>query len=344
MLESELLAAVYAAPDDDRPRLVLQDYLLERDDPRGEWMVLQFKRASGLIEVHDAERERRLLARHGDAWLGELAHVVARRDRVFKKGFLSGCTVSFPSAEEKPQLIAHPAWRTIERLAGDLDLIFRPDLWMLSSLGPIQLEQVEALSKNKLPPKVDELRIAADYLFTDAAQEHMGRLEGLEQIRRLALAFDDKAGVTPRELRPVVVHRLLSSPLMQHIESLSLRRPVPLAFDPHDGWNVSPDLRSWLEVFRTLPALKTLDLLLSNSFTYRVERRSSGFALIVDLLTEFAAGHELDFRRGIAGDRARDFVEIRLRQWGTMLTHQENVFRALVSELPNSTWERAGAL
>ncbi len=41
----ELLAAAALAPDDDAPRLVLQDALLERKDPRGELLALQFKQA-----------------------------------------------------------------------------------------------------------------------------------------------------------------------------------------------------------------------------------------------------------------------------------------------------------
>jgi uncharacterized protein (TIGR02996 family) len=41
----ELLAAVYAAPDDDGPRLVLADVLLEAGDPWGELIALQCRRA-----------------------------------------------------------------------------------------------------------------------------------------------------------------------------------------------------------------------------------------------------------------------------------------------------------
>lgn len=343
-MESELLAAVYAAPDDDGARLVLQDYLLEKEDPRGEWMVLQFKRASGVIEVHEAERERRLLAQHGDAWLGELAPAVARRDRVFKKGFLSGGTVTFSGLDEKRKLIAHPAWRTVERLAGDVDLITRPELWLLSSIGPIAPDRVEPLAKRTLPPKVDELRIAVGSDFAESDQERIGRLAELDQIRRVRIEFDDTYFPTPLALQPSVFAALLSSRLIGHLESLSLRRRANGGPRTSDDPDDSLDLRSWLAIFRMLPALKTIHLVPSPSFGYRVERRASGFALIVDLLTEFAAGHPRDFRRGIVGERARDFVEIRLRQWGTVLTHHENVFQAFASELPNLRWERAGAL
>jgi uncharacterized protein (TIGR02996 family) len=39
--DDEFLAAIYAAPDDDAPRLVYADLLTERGDPRGELIVLQ---------------------------------------------------------------------------------------------------------------------------------------------------------------------------------------------------------------------------------------------------------------------------------------------------------------
>ena len=42
-----LLADIYANPDDDAPRLVYADLLLERDDPRGELIRLQLERGRG---------------------------------------------------------------------------------------------------------------------------------------------------------------------------------------------------------------------------------------------------------------------------------------------------------
>ncbi|MBA3541481.1 MAG: TIGR02996 domain-containing protein [Deltaproteobacteria bacterium] len=41
MDERDLIAAVAEAPDDDAPRLVYADWLMERGDPRGELVALQ---------------------------------------------------------------------------------------------------------------------------------------------------------------------------------------------------------------------------------------------------------------------------------------------------------------
>jgi uncharacterized protein (TIGR02996 family) len=61
-----LLAAVHADPDDLETRLVYGDALSEAGDPRGELIALQCHRGSAPA----GERERELLASHGNTWLG----------------------------------------------------------------------------------------------------------------------------------------------------------------------------------------------------------------------------------------------------------------------------------
>ncbi len=70
-----LLAAVLAAPDDDAPRLVYADWLMEQGDPRGEFIAVQCELASlGEAEAARATelraREAELLARHKKDWVG----------------------------------------------------------------------------------------------------------------------------------------------------------------------------------------------------------------------------------------------------------------------------------
>lgn len=70
-----LLAAVLAAPDDDAPRLVYADWLLEQGDPRGEFIAVQCELASlGQDEAARATqlraREAELLAQHKKDWVG----------------------------------------------------------------------------------------------------------------------------------------------------------------------------------------------------------------------------------------------------------------------------------
>jgi uncharacterized protein (TIGR02996 family) len=80
-IELELLDAIRNTPDDNGPRLVYADWLIERDDPRGHFIMLQ---------CH-AEREMRdraspLLALHEPTWT---CHLPAwARDPQFSRGFV----------------------------------------------------------------------------------------------------------------------------------------------------------------------------------------------------------------------------------------------------------------
>ncbi|MFO0740989.1 MAG: TIGR02996 domain-containing protein [Labilithrix sp.] len=78
----EHLAAIRAAPDDDAPRLVYADWLLERGDPRGELIVLQ----CGPRTEESRRREAELLREHELQWLGAVAYVT--RTRRWRRGFV----------------------------------------------------------------------------------------------------------------------------------------------------------------------------------------------------------------------------------------------------------------
>jgi uncharacterized protein (TIGR02996 family) len=100
-----LYEAVYAAPDDDAPRHVLADALLERGDPRGELIALQ------LAATRDPRRERELLEHHAASWAGGVAAAGAV---VFERGFPARVQLA-----AKPALnLRAPEWRTVRALDG----------------------------------------------------------------------------------------------------------------------------------------------------------------------------------------------------------------------------------
>lgn len=108
-----LLAAVYAAPHDDAPRLVLADFLLEKGDPRGELIALQLQKEKGKGEL---AREQALLETHGRKWLGGLADVVLK-DVVFRRGFPAVVTARFRHSRDVEAHGEAPEWATIEEIA-----------------------------------------------------------------------------------------------------------------------------------------------------------------------------------------------------------------------------------
>jgi len=114
---AELLAAIAAAPDDDGPRQVYGDLLLERGDPRGDFIALQLARARGdKPKAAAARRERELLAAHRDAWLGRLRDLIDDEGATFERGFLDGVRLRETQALDAPDLFDDPAWRTVRRL------------------------------------------------------------------------------------------------------------------------------------------------------------------------------------------------------------------------------------
>ena len=86
--EVGLLAAIRGAPaDDDGPRLVYADWLIERGDPRGTFIMLQCQRDPVLHK-----EATRLLRVHAPAWTCQLPAWM--RDPVFERGFVANVSAT----------------------------------------------------------------------------------------------------------------------------------------------------------------------------------------------------------------------------------------------------------
>jgi uncharacterized protein (TIGR02996 family) len=102
--DKDLRDAIIASPDDDAPRLVYADWLLERGDPRGEFIQIQcalghtLHGAKGIIYVSDKDaknpptreelekRESALLNKHQKDWLQPIRRYI--RTWEWKRGFV----------------------------------------------------------------------------------------------------------------------------------------------------------------------------------------------------------------------------------------------------------------
>ena len=131
--EAELLRAIREAPEDDGARLVYADWLLERDDPRGELIQLQLARTTRTLSTEEQERELALIKQHAKAWIGEPSAAVAQLINSLGTGlspknvssgvrFDRGFAASFPlipppwgqmSAGKLRKLCGHPAFATV---------------------------------------------------------------------------------------------------------------------------------------------------------------------------------------------------------------------------------------
>lgn len=114
-----LLADVYATPDDDGPRHVLGDALIERGDPRGEFIQLQLARGVGGTVT---PREAELLKRHGKQWLGPLGTVLSfgkgYSGTKFERGFVAHVDFIFKIEQKLPLVADDPGWATVVAFEG----------------------------------------------------------------------------------------------------------------------------------------------------------------------------------------------------------------------------------
>ena len=97
----DLFAAIREAPDDDAPRMVLADRLIELGEPRGE--LIQLQRALAALEIGDSRR-RALVARER-----ELLRVPPNCGATYRAGFAEHVTLD-----------AREAKHAVEWLAGEL--------------------------------------------------------------------------------------------------------------------------------------------------------------------------------------------------------------------------------
>jgi uncharacterized protein (TIGR02996 family) len=131
---TDLFADVYASPAEDAPRLVLADHLLERGDPRGELIMLQFARKSGTLDERGAAREYALLKKHGKEWLGPLAPVISwgkgYAQSRFDRGFLAIADIILSVGKKMDLVFEEESWATVEELRGSwpLELLERAPL------------------------------------------------------------------------------------------------------------------------------------------------------------------------------------------------------------------------
>lgn len=201
-LES-LYAPIWAHPHERSGRQVLADLLLERGDPRGEFISLQLADAS-------PKRQKQLLKAHREAWLGKLVSVVDLKadPPVFEGGFVSELTVK--GVRKGQFLLASdaPEWATVRRVRRGLQAFSR-SMVGLEDTGPVRLEALRGLVREKLPLKLRSVVVAG---FPDEVVDVLEELES--PPKWLALHF----GVfePTRELRDALP-RLTNLPRLERL-------------------------------------------------------------------------------------------------------------------------------
>jgi hypothetical protein len=166
----ELFAQICAAPDDNGPRIVLGDHLLETRkhavDPRGEYLSLVFARS---LDVEGRARRAQLLAAHERDWLAPLGPVIPIGCAWFERGFLARASV-YARGELPAKLRDAETWGTVEvvrMLPGSDDLIV-PAMTALRDVGPVGPLGALALATAARPWRIETLHLVTPLDDLDA--------------------------------------------------------------------------------------------------------------------------------------------------------------------------------
>lgn len=232
---SELLPlfdAVAAAPDDDGPRHVLSDALLERGDARGEFIALQLLQARGESTPQQDARAKLLENNHWRRWLVELPGVgLAPTDVTplndFHRGFLRSCVLS-PTGVG----LDSPTWRMVERIelagAGEARELAAPALGRLAVLIGLDAASLQVILDGPDKPHLHELAFAGPWLQAERGRQEKRQVLALSRFPSLRML-----SLTPTPFRHHAdwLGWLFEAPLLRQLDRLTLwlERPFDVA-------------------------------------------------------------------------------------------------------------------
>jgi uncharacterized protein (TIGR02996 family) len=246
-----LLAEVYAHPNDDAPRMVLADVLLERGDPRGEFITLQLARGR---DGEPSERERELLKKHGKSWLGPLGTVLSfgkgYSGTKFQRGFVARADFIFKIEKKLALIASDPAWATVE--TGPLRYILL-ERAPLHALREVDLDEgALAALFNRTEPLPSVVKLSIDR-FTPIQIPLLRRLFPALARLELGVLPDDLAalaslGVRELEIDLYCAQESIGARRREHADFVARVLQMPALFErlairpPWYDWHTKPDL------------------------------------------------------------------------------------------------------
>jgi uncharacterized protein (TIGR02996 family) len=235
---ASLLAAVLATPDDDAPRLVYADWLIEQGDPRGEFIQIQCRLGRVLRGVKGfglaterpedfalAEREQAIFKAHVQTWIAPIRTYLRRF--TWERGFVAEVTSGPPFLVGAPLVLSsHPVTRLVLEGMKSADLAqfakaSFPHLRRLSLASQkITAKTTRHLLGENLA-KIEWLDLTANDLG-DAGTTLLATESGLRDLKSLGLAAC-AIGATG-------MNALANSSVFANLESVALwGNPIPRA-------------------------------------------------------------------------------------------------------------------
>ena len=227
-IEDELIAHIADDPHSDAPRLVLADYYVQQNDPRGELMSIQL--ATQPLGRHKT-RLKKLIREHGPRMVGTLADILAPDSLRFERGRLFACATRFWSNAQRVAARGNPLWATVVELTtDDAALIVDPMMRSVRTVGGFGISALAAIARGDRPlATIEELRVHIGSIYAGTREDRIaiGNTRCLPNLRRFTFALDEgSVEVTAQHLE-----WLLDSALGQQLERFTLRCHPMLAVD-----------------------------------------------------------------------------------------------------------------
>lgn len=166
---------------------VLADHLLERGDPRGEYL------AAALATPRSARADE-LLERHRRRWTHPLSRVVPLVSMQFERGVLAAAEVYAGTREDVAAVRGAPAWASVEslRVHRESQCVLDPVMTSLRSVGPLNWRWIITLANAPTPWAIEHLEIECRDLdrldqFGESGPALLARSSALPNLRSLVL-------------------------------------------------------------------------------------------------------------------------------------------------------------
>lgn len=215
-LENDLLRDVAANPDDNAPRLVYADFLLENDDPWGEVIQLQIAASERSLNQEEAERESSVRRLYAHRFLGKVAEGIEKP--VFERGFLHSCRMLYSSRSQTilRQSVGDPRWGTVHTVdTANFEarhLLLDPVMTSLRVARAVDRDTFNSLAASPRPLPIEEIHAV---VVNEPGDQLQGG-PGLPNLRKLELYCARTDAIFER------CHTIFNSPLAESLEELHL--------------------------------------------------------------------------------------------------------------------------
>lgn len=329
MRDGAQLEVVYESPEDDARRMVLADVLLDRGDPRGEFIQRQaaLPRLVGLQRDDAVAELWQLQRQYAGQWAGGLAGALELNDCTFHLGFLDTAVVSWRvSPAEVRRLAGRPEWRTVRAVAFT---------WPGPGLDPAGRRNPASVTQAELLRRMPWVRGVSGLLFP--AWQALGLELELDAVQVVLDGNPDEAFYS----------RLDASPTVRRLGLSSVKWAPPLKPAPVWGRLLGPSRQqlaleamgepgAWARLARRLP-LKSLAVRTSRSGNawFDFGRRGDGEPTLTVWLPD--AGYFADGTlRALEELPVLDFAAVTVFTPGALLAENEQRLSQALARFPRA--------